>query len=57
MGGQVETIQTTELLRSGRILRRVLETSEDNRSCDNSQLSEIIVIIKIMEHEADSDTN
>ena len=29
VGGQVETIQTTALLRTARILRRVLETCED----------------------------
>ena len=29
VGGQVETIQTTALLRTARIMRRVLETSED----------------------------
>ena len=29
VGGQVETIQTTALLRMARILRRVLETWED----------------------------
>ena len=29
IGGGVETIQTTTLLRTARILRRALETSED----------------------------
>ena len=29
VGGQVETIQTTALLRTARIMRRVLETWED----------------------------
>ena len=29
VGGRVETIQTTPLLRTARILRRVLETWED----------------------------
>ena len=29
IGGKIETIQTTALLRSARILRRVLETGED----------------------------
>ena len=29
VGGQVETIQTTALFRTARILRRVLETRED----------------------------
>ena len=29
VGGRVETIQTTALLRAARILRRVLETLED----------------------------
>ena len=29
VGGRVETIQTTELLRTGRILRRILETWGD----------------------------
>ena len=29
IGGRIETIQTTVLLRSARILRKVLETCED----------------------------
>ena len=36
--GQVETIQTTALLRSGRILRRVLETCCLSDSVENNQL-------------------
>ena len=55
--GGVETIQTTALLRSDRILRRVLETcchSDDigklsaNAGVKNSKMSKIIIIIIII---------
>ena len=35
VGGRVETIQMTELLRTTRILRGVLETWGDSISCEN----------------------
>ena len=39
-GGRVETIQTTALLKTGRILRRVLETWGDfSNSGENHQLT------------------
>ena len=37
VGGQVETIQTTSLLRTAKILRRVLETWEDLLSLSSSE--------------------
>ena len=52
MWGRVETIQTTALLRSARILRRVLETCCHSKSIDkpstnaglkNSQKSKVII--------------
>ena len=54
--GQVETIQITVLLRSARILRRVLETCCNSNSCKklsanagvkNSQRSKITIIMMI----------
>ena len=41
---QVETVQTTALLRSARILRRVLEKPSANASVKHSQTSKIIII-------------
>ena len=57
--GQVETTQTTTLLRTARILRRVLETychsdssgkPSANTGVKNSQMSKIINIIVTVEH-------
>ena len=55
--GRVEALQTTALLRSARILRRVLETCCHSNSSEkpsanagvkNSQKSKIIIMIKII---------